>query len=102
MEHRVSKGRPHSPARPRSRYRRVGWFQELKNGRLIQEAESAGYSAFITADQGISNQQNLLGRGIAVLVIRSRTNQIEGQLPTVGAILMELEKIQPGQIAFAC
>ena len=44
-------------------------FKSLKNGRLLQEAEGAGYSAFITADQGIYNQQNLLGRGIEVLVI---------------------------------
>ena len=76
-------------------------FKSLKNGRLLQEAESAGYSVFLTTDQGIPDQQNLFGRRIAVLVIRSRTNQIEDLLLTVGAILMELEKIQPGQIAFA-
>ena len=75
-------------------------FKSLKNGRLLQEAEGAGYSVFLTTDQGIPHQQNLLGRRIAVLVIRSRTNQIEDLLLTVGAILMELEKIQPGQIAF--
>ncbi len=44
-------------------------FKSLKNGRLLQEAESAGYSVFLTTDQGIPHQQNLLGRGIAVLVI---------------------------------
>ena len=76
-------------------------FKSLKNGRLLQEAESAGYNVFLTTDQGIPHQQNLWGRTIAVLIIRSRTNQIEDLLPTVGAILMELEKIQPGQIAFA-
>ena len=76
-------------------------FKSLKNGRLLHEAESAGYDVFLTMDQGIPRQQNLLGRRIAILVIRSRTNQIEDLLTTVGAILMELEKIQPGQIAFA-
>ena len=45
-------------------------FKSLKNGRLLQEAEGAGYSVFLTTDQGIPHQQNLLGRSIAVLVIR--------------------------------
>ena len=73
----------------------------LKNGQLLRDVERAGYAVFLTTDQGVPYQQNLAGRKIAVLVIRSRTNQIEDLLLIVGAILVELEKIQPGQIAFA-
>ena len=76
-------------------------FKSLKNGRLLQEAESAGYDVFVTTDQGIPHQQNLAGRKISVLVIRSRTNQIEDLLTSVAAILVELAKVQPGQIVFA-
>jgi len=70
----------------------------LKNGQLLREAVSAGYDVFLTTDQGIPHQQNLAQHNIGVLVIRSRTNQMEDLLPTVGAILRELKTIQPGQI----
>ena len=73
----------------------------LKNGQLLRDVDSAGYDVFLTTDQGIPHQQNLVGRKISVLVVRSRTNQIEDLLPAVGAILVELKRIQPGQIAFA-
>ena len=73
----------------------------LKNGQLLRDVEGAGYDLFLTTDQGIPHRQNLAGRKISVLVIRSRTNQIEDLLPAVGAILVELKRIQPGQIAFA-
>ena len=48
----------------------------LKNGQLLRDVESAGYDVFLTTDQGIPHQQNLVGRKISVLVVRSRTNQI--------------------------
>ena len=76
-------------------------FKSLKNGRLLQEAESAGYDVFLTIDQGIPHQQNVAGRKISVLVIRSRTNQIEDLVTSVASVLVELAKMQPGQIAFA-
>ena len=70
----------------------------LKNGRLLQQAESAGYDIFVTTDQGIPHQQNLANRKISILIIHSRTNQIEDSVAAVAAILMELENIEPGQI----
>ncbi len=73
----------------------------LKNGQLLRDVESAGYDVFLTTDQGIPHQQNLAGRTISVLVVRSRTNQIDDPVTAVGAILVELKRIQPGQIAFA-
>ncbi len=75
-------------------------FKGLKNGKLLREAESAGYDVFLTTDQGIPHQQNLAQRRISILVIRSRTNQIEDLLPIIGTILSKLAEIQPGQIAF--
>ena len=41
------------------------WFQGwsgLKNGALLSAAEEAGFDLFITADQELSDQQNLAGR----------------------------------------
>ena len=76
-------------------------FKSLKNGQLLQEAESAGYEVFLTVDQGVPHQQNLVQRKISILVIRARTNQLEDLLAVVGAILAALGEIQPGQVAFA-
>ncbi len=48
------------------------WFQRwsgLKNGALLAAADEAGFDLFITADQEISYQQNLIGCRIALLVL---------------------------------
>ena len=81
----------------------VEWagFKSLKNGHLLVQAETAGYEVFLTVDQGVPHQQNLVQRKILVLVIRPRTNQLEDLLPMVGSILFALSEIQPGQVAFA-
>ena len=88
---------------PRHEVHTAEWagFKSLKNGQLLQQAESAGYQVFLTVDQGVPHQQNLVQRKISVLVIRSPTNQMEDLLPLIGAILAAVGEIQPGQVAFA-
>jgi len=49
----------------------MGWHPQLKNGELLDCAESAGFDLLITADQNIRHQQNLSGRRIALLVLGS-------------------------------
>lgn len=44
-----------------------GWGK-LKNGALLQAAE-AEFDAFITSDQNLKYQQNVVGRKIAILVL---------------------------------
>ena len=68
------------------------------NGELLRDAELAGYEVLVTVDQGIPHQQNLAGRKLSIISIRSRTNQLEDLLPFVQAILSVLEAIAPGQI----
>ena len=48
----------------------LGWSR-LKNGDLLQEAENAGFDAFLTTDQNLRYQQNLSGRRIAIVVIQT-------------------------------
>jgi predicted nuclease of predicted toxin-antitoxin system len=69
-----------------------------KNGELLRDAELAGYEILLTVDQGIPHQQNLAGRKLSIIPIRSRTNQLEDLLPFVDAILNALETMTPGQI----
>jgi|SRR5580698_136697 hypothetical protein len=46
----------------------LGW-QALKNGELLNAAESSGFEVFLTADQSIRYQQNLAARNIAIVLL---------------------------------
>ena len=70
-----------------------------KNGELLRAAEIAGYDVLLTVDQGIPHQQRSADRKLSIILLRSRTNQIEDLLPLVDAILQALSKIQPGRTA---
>ncbi len=77
----------------------VQWagLKSKKNGELLRAAEAAGYEVLVTVDQGIPHQQSSLGRKIAVIVIRSQTNQLEDLIPIVDAVLHVLTMILPGE-----
>jgi predicted nuclease of predicted toxin-antitoxin system len=70
-----------------------------KNGELLQAAEIAGYDLLLTVDQGLPHQQRSSGRRLSIILVRSRTNQIEDLLLLLEAILHAMETIQPGQTA---
>jgi hypothetical protein len=77
------------------------WFQGwsgLKNGDLLAAAEVAGFDLFITADQEIRYQQNLLGRRIAVLVLS--TNNWSVVRESAGKITTAIETVTPGGFVF--
>jgi hypothetical protein len=48
----------------------------LKNGRLLEAAEEAGFDVLITADQNIPDQQNLSERKIALVILCGPTNRL--------------------------
>src|SRR5690349_4301386 len=77
----------------------VAWagLKGKKNGELLQAAERGGYQVLLTVDQGIPRQQTTRGRKLSIILIRSRTNQMEDLLPLAAAIIKALEFIQPGQ-----
>lgn len=81
--------------------RRSGPVFGLKNGLLLQHAESAGNEVLITVDQGLRYQQNLAQRKISILMIRSRTNQMEDLVPLAGSVLSALAGTGPGQVSVA-
>ena len=45
-----------------------GW-SHLSNGDLLNAAEAASFDLFITTDQNLRYQQNLVGRRLAILVL---------------------------------
>jgi hypothetical protein len=70
----------------------------LKNGELLIAAETARFDVFLTADQGIEYQQNLVARKMAIIIFRAKSNRLKDLLPLVPACLARIDSIQPGQI----
>jgi hypothetical protein len=49
-------------------------------------------------DKGLEYQQNLAGRAIAIVVVRSRSNRLQDLLPHTEACLAAMSSIQPGEV----
>jgi predicted nuclease of predicted toxin-antitoxin system len=69
-----------------------------KNGELLRAAEAAAYAVLITVDQGLPHQGIPAGCKLSIIVVRSRTNQMEDLLPLAPAILDALNSIPAGQV----
>lgn len=59
---------------------------------------SRWHEVLLTVDQSIPHQVQLGGRTIAVIILHSRTNQIEDWRPLVDAVLKPLKSLKPGQV----
>ena len=75
-------------------------LKSKKNGELMRLAEELGYAVIVTVDQGIPFQQPMRGRKISLLVIRSKSNQLEDLLPFVDAAILVIETIAEGTLNF--
>jgi hypothetical protein len=74
-----------------------GW-SGLKNGALLQRAETAGFTVFLTADQNLPYQQNVPAFRIAVMVLKARSNRIQDLRPFLPKIRQALSIVSPGQV----
>ncbi len=70
----------------------------LKNGKLLAEAEAAGFDVLITVDQSIPEQQNWRDRRLALLILVGRTNRLADLDKLVPLALIALRTIQPGEV----
>ena len=70
----------------------------LKNGALLEAAESAGFDVLITVDQNIPDQQNLSGRKLAILILCAPTNRLRDLETLVPFAISALDSVQPGQV----
>lgn len=72
----------------------MGWSR-LGNGELIDEAEREGYDVLITTDQNMRHQQNVAGRRLGIVVLRSgRWPRIRRR---VEAVREALDEIRAGE-----
>ena len=74
---------------------REAGFASKSNGELLSAAEGI-YDVLLTIDKNIRHQQSMTGRRIAILVFRSRSNDIDDLLPLVPSALAALAQIKPG------
>lgn len=49
----------------------AGWAG-IQNGELLKRAEEAGFAVLVTGDQNLAYQQNLTGRGIAIVGVSAQ------------------------------
>jgi hypothetical protein len=77
-----------------------GW-STLTNGVLLTTAEQAGYDLFITTDQNLRYQQNLTGRRIGIVVLRTTSwPRIGPQITQVQVIVAMVTLGSYHEIAF--
>jgi hypothetical protein len=74
-------------------------FASKRNGELLALAE-IDFDVLVTIDKSIQYQQNLTGREIAILVIRTKTSRLVDILPHVPAAVAALQNILPGQVIY--
>ena len=72
-------------------------FSGKENGELLSLAEQ-NFDVFVTIDKNIQYQQNMSNRKIAVLIIRTKSNDIDDIRPQVPYALATLDSIKPGEI----
>ena len=70
----------------------------LKNGALLDAAESAGFEAMITTDQGIPFQQNLNLRRITIIILSGPTNRLADLRPLVPGVIAALDTMTAGAV----
>src|SRR5437667_11074519 len=71
----------------------AGW-KGKKNGELLRSAAHAGYDVLLTVDQGIPQLQSPARGNLAIILIRSRTNQLEDLFPLLDDIFPVLAPMQ--------
>jgi len=74
----------------------MGWAGK-KNGALLLLAEKSSFQVFLTLDRGFEYEQNLQGKSIAVVLIRSKSSRLADLLPYSPEILRVLRSVQPGE-----
>lgn len=71
-----------------------GWSGK-KNGELLKLAASK-FDVFITADQNLQYQVNLLRAKIRIIILAAKTNRFEDLKPLSSKVLIALKDIKGG------
>ena len=69
------------------------------NGELLNLAE-AEFDALVTLDTNLRHQQNLIGRKIAIVVLRARSSRLSDLISYFPSCANALQSIKPGEILY--
>jgi hypothetical protein len=73
-------------------------FAGKRNDELLLSAERAGFDVLITTGNGLECEQAPKDRRMAVLILLTRSNDLDDLLPLISKSLHALPFIKPGQI----
>lgn len=74
----------------------MGW-SGIKNGPLLHCAAQE-FDVFLTVDQGIEYQQNLVGLALAIVVMIAMSNDIDELRPLMPRVRETLNSTSPGTV----
>jgi hypothetical protein len=74
----------------------TGWAG-IQNGALLRAADGS-FDVFLTVDQGVQHQQNLIGLRIAVVIMVASSNDIDDLRPLLPLVEQAIVQVQPGQV----
>jgi hypothetical protein len=69
-------------------------FRAFKNGALLKAAEDSGFHVLVTADKSLQYEQNLTGRGLALVCLSANSWKVIG--PNVAKIVAAVDATTPG------
>jgi hypothetical protein len=72
----------------------MGW-SGVKNGPLLRRAAQE-FDVFLTVDQGVEYQQNLVGVNLGVIVMLATSNDIDDLRPLMPRVREALSSVSPG------
>lgn len=75
----------------------LGWAG-TKNGALLRRAVENGFTVFLTVDRNLEYQQDVSDMRLAIIALRSHTNDIVDLLPLMPAVLAILPDVSAGSV----
>jgi len=74
-----------------------GWAG-LTNGELLRRAADSGFTVFVTADQNLEFQQNLVRSRLGVVVLAAPSIALDALRPLVAAALAAIGRVRAGEV----
>ena len=75
----------------------LGW-RHVTNGKLLNLCEASGFTIFITKDANLPYQQNLMGRQVALIILKPITQDYLDLKALAPNILLILPTLKPGSV----
>jgi hypothetical protein len=67
--------------------------------RVLLDECAEGFATLVTVDRNLAFQQDIPGSGVAVVILRARSNRLPDLLPLVPALQEALAQARPGHVA---